>query len=57
MQGKKPSGTPLTPPRVRVPENLSYDFVKDMLNNAQNESDKMSEHSSIYGDEDDDDYS
>ena len=31
-----------------MPEDLSYEFVKDMLGN------KMSEHSSFYGDEDDD---
>ena len=49
MKGQS-SGAPLAAARVRVPDNLSYDFVKDMLEDG--ESQKMSDHSSIYGDED-----
>ena len=36
---------------MRVPDNLSYDFVKDMLGGENDEGQMMSEHSSIYGQE------
>ena len=38
---------------VRVPDNLSYEFVKDMLGGEKDESENMSDHSSIYGQESD----
>lgn len=52
--------TPLSPQQfsaikpggvVRVPDNLSYDFVKDMLGGENGEGEMMSDHSSIYGQE------
>jgi hypothetical protein len=59
FKGRQP--TPLSPQQfsatkptsgvVRVPDNLSYEFVKDMLGGEKAEGETMSEHSSIYGQE------
>ena len=58
FKGRQP--TPLSPQQfsaikpggvVRVPDNLSYEFVKDMLGGENDEGGMMSEHSSIYGQE------